>query len=78
MKSPAAVLMLLAAKKYLPTGGEALGLTLGGVPALFIAAFIVKEMPIQAVRWVVVVVVIYTGVMLLRTALAGRSAAAAA
>ena len=54
------------------------GLMLGGVPAVLIAALIVKSMPLSAVRWMVVVVVLYTAVTMLRSAVrerAGRSGA---
>jgi uncharacterized membrane protein YfcA len=44
----------------------ALGLTLGGVPGVLIAAYIFTSLPVQAVRWLVVVVVIYAAVTLLR------------
>ena len=37
-----------------------LGLALGGVPAVLVAAFIVKSLPLLYVRWLVVVVVLYT------------------
>jgi uncharacterized membrane protein YfcA len=46
----------------------ALGLGLGGVPAVLIAAYIVKELPLQYVRWLVVVVVVYAAATLLRSA----------
>jgi uncharacterized membrane protein YfcA len=46
----------------------ALGLALGGVPAVLIAALIVKSLPIQYVRWLVVFVVVYTSVTMLRSA----------
>jgi uncharacterized membrane protein YfcA len=46
----------------------ALGLALGGVPAVLIAAFIVKSLPLTAMRWLVVAVVLYTAVSLLRSA----------
>ena len=45
-----------------------LGLTLGAIPAVLVAAFIVKEMPLTMLRWLVVVVVTYAGVTLLATA----------
>ena len=45
-----------------------LGLTLGAIPAVLVAAFIVKEMPLTMLRWLVVVVVTYAGVTLLVTA----------
>ena len=47
----------------------AMGLTLAGIPALLIAAFIVRSLPIHAVRWIVIVVVLYTAVTMLE---AGR------
>lgn len=46
-----------------------LGLALGGIPAVLIAAFIVKELPIVWLRWGVVVVVLYAALLLLRSAL---------
>jgi uncharacterized membrane protein YfcA len=49
-----------------------LGLALGGVPAVLIAAFIVRSLPLVYVRWLVVVVVLYTAVSLLRSATASR------
>jgi len=50
----------------------ALGLTLGGIPAVLVAALIVKSMPIGVLRWMVVVVVLYSAAVLLRAALHGR------
>ncbi|MFI5257357.1 MAG: TSUP family transporter, partial [Gemmatimonadales bacterium] len=44
------------------------GMLIGGVPAVLIAAFIVKSMPLSAVRWLVVIVVTYTAVTLLAAA----------
>jgi len=46
----------------------ALGLTLGGVFGVLIAAYIIKSLPLGAVRWLVVFVVLYTSIMLLRSA----------
>jgi uncharacterized membrane protein YfcA len=44
-------------------------LALGSVPGVLVAAFIVKEMPLTMLRWLVVVVVTYAAVSLLFTAL---------
>ena len=55
----------------------ALGLAIGGVPAVLIAALIVKSLPIQYVRWLVVIVVVYTSTTLLRSAASEASAARA-
>ena len=45
-----------------------LGLALGGIPAVLIAAFIVRSLPLDYVRWLVVIVVVYTAATLLRSA----------
>ena len=45
-----------------------LGLALGAIPAVLVAAFIVKEMPMTMLRWLVVVVVAYAGGTLLLSA----------
>jgi uncharacterized membrane protein YfcA len=44
------------------------GMLIGGVPAVLIAAFIVKSLPLSAVRWLVVIVVTYTAITMLRAA----------
>ena len=45
----------------------ALGLALGGLPAVLIAAYLVQSLPLAAVRWLVVLVVIYTSINMLTT-----------
>jgi uncharacterized membrane protein YfcA len=52
----------------------AIGLMVGGPLAVLIAAFIVKSLPLDYVRWGVVVVVVYTAVGMLRTAAQERAA----
>ncbi|NQW05358.1 MAG: sulfite exporter TauE/SafE family protein [Acidobacteria bacterium] len=46
----------------------ALGLTLGGIPAVLVAAFIVKSMDVTTMKWLVVVVVVIAAAMMLRSA----------
>lgn len=46
----------------------ALGIAIGGIPAVLIAAFIVKSMPVELLRWLVIVVVIYAAGLMLRAA----------
>jgi uncharacterized membrane protein YfcA len=55
----------------------ALGLAIGGIPAVLIAALIVKSLPIQYVRWLVVLVVVYTSTTMLRSAVTESAAAKA-
>ena len=60
----------------------ALGLGLGGIPAVLIAAYIVKSLDLTYVRWLVVVVVLFAAFSMLRSAMveakAGRQPAGAA
>jgi uncharacterized membrane protein YfcA len=51
-----------------------LGIAIGGIPAVLVAAFVVKSLPLVWLRWGVVVVVLYAAIMLLRSAM--RPAAA--
>jgi uncharacterized membrane protein YfcA len=72
MMGSCAFLMPVASYRFVKTGKYdprgALGLTLLGLPAVAIAAFIVKELPLAAVNWLVVVVVILTAISLLVSA----------
>jgi uncharacterized membrane protein YfcA len=49
-----------------------LGLAIGGVPAVLVAAFIVKTMPVETLRWLVIVVVLYAAAVMARAAWKGR------
>lgn len=50
----------------------ATGLAIGGIPAVLVAAFIVKSMAVTTLRWLVVAVVLYAAVVMLRAAVIGR------
>ena len=52
----------------------AIGLALGGIPTVLVAAFVVKSMPLEPLRWMVTVVVVYAAVVMLRSAMLGRRA----
>jgi uncharacterized membrane protein YfcA len=64
---PVASLRFLRSKRY--ALGAALGLTLAGIPAVLVAALVVKSLPLTALRWLVAVVVIYVGLSMLYAAL---------
>ena len=64
--SPVGSFRFIKSQRYNPK--VAVALALGGVPAVIIAAYLVKSLPLGIVRWMVVVVVLYTAVMLLRSA----------
>jgi uncharacterized membrane protein YfcA len=58
--------------------GPSLGLIIGGVVGVLIAFYIVKQLPLTAMRWLVIVVVSYAAVSMLRSARAASTAAPAA
>ncbi|HEX8841719.1 MAG TPA: TSUP family transporter [Sphingomicrobium sp.] len=49
-----------------------LGLSIGGIPGVLVAAFIVKSMSLEMLRWLVIVVVLYAATVMLRAAWKGR------
>ena len=75
MMGSCAFLMPVASVRFLKAGayhpGASLAFALGGIPAVLIAAYIVKSLPLTAIRYLVVVVVLYTGVSLLLAARRG-------
>jgi uncharacterized membrane protein YfcA len=81
MMGSCAFLMPVASVRFIKSGrfdAKALvGLMLGGIPGVLIAAFLVKSMNTTAVFWLVILVVIYTATSLLRTAARERAAAGA-
>jgi uncharacterized membrane protein YfcA len=58
--------------------GPSLGLVCGGVLGVLIAFYIVKQLPLTAMRWLVIVVVSYAALSMLRSARAPAVAPAAA
>jgi uncharacterized membrane protein YfcA len=78
MMGSCAFLMPIAGWRFIKfdayTIKAALGLTIGGIPGVLAAAYIVKSLPISSLRWLVAAVVIYTAVMMLRSAFVERRA----
>ncbi len=56
----------------------ALGLAIGGVPGVLVAAYIVKSLPLVTVRWLVIVVVVYTAITMLYSAFSTQRSTAGA
>lgn len=73
MMGSCAFLMPVASARFVRVGSYsprvALGLTLGGLPGVLLATFIFKSLSVTAVRWLVVVVVIYAAFTMLRSAM---------
>jgi uncharacterized membrane protein YfcA len=63
---PISSLGFIRNQKYLPSA--ALGLAIGGVPAVLLAAYIVKSLPLDYVRWIVVLVVMLVAFTMLNAA----------
>jgi len=72
MMGSCAFLMPVGSVRFIGEGRyslpAAVGLALGGVPAVLLAAYVVRSLPLSAVRWLVIVVVVYTAAALLRAA----------
>jgi len=67
-----AFLMPAASVRFVRSGRyhlrATLGLAIAGTPAVFLAAYVVKALPLTAVKWLVVGVVVYTAAAMLRSA----------
>lgn len=76
MMGACAFLMPVSATRFIRTDRIdlriVLGLAIGGIPAVMLAAFVVESLPLTALRWGVVVVVLYAAAVLLRAAFASR------
>jgi uncharacterized membrane protein YfcA len=72
MMGSCALLMPVGGARFVRSGryhvGAAVGLAVGGIPGVLIAAFIVKSLPIAWLRWLVLFVVIYAALQMLRSA----------
>lgn len=82
MMGSCAFLMPLASVRLIQKGKYAkeavVGMLIAGIPAVFIAAFIVKSLDLAKVKWLVVIVVAYTAISLLRAARRERDTASSA
>ena len=76
MMGSCAFLMLIAGPRFVRSESyaprPALGLALGGLPGVWIAAKLVREMDLTTVRWLVLIVVTWTAASLLYAALRPR------
>ena len=63
---PAASVPFVLRGSYSPRA--ALGLAIGGVPAVLVAAYLVESLPLYWVKWLIAVVVVYTAITLLLAA----------
>jgi uncharacterized membrane protein YfcA len=72
MMGSCAMLMPIASTKFIKEDAyakkTALFITIGGLIGVLIAAYIVKSMPMDILKWVVIVVIAYTSVTMLKKA----------
>lgn len=72
MMGSCAFLMPPASVKFIKEGAynrkSALGMAIPGSVGVLIAAFVVKSLPLNILRWVVMAVVVYTSIVMLRAA----------
>jgi uncharacterized membrane protein YfcA len=72
MMGSCAFLMPPASVKFIKEGAynrkAAVGMALPSIIAVLIAAFIVKSLPLDTLRWLVIVVIVYTSTVMLRSA----------
>lgn len=63
-----------ASVKFIKEGAynrkAAVGMAIPSIIAVLIAAFIVKSLPLDMLRWLVIVVILYTSAVMLRSAYA--------
>jgi uncharacterized membrane protein YfcA len=53
--------------------GTSLGLAVGGIGGVLVAVYLVRQLPLEALRWLVFAVVLYAATSLLRSFFAGRA-----
>ena len=78
MMGACALLQPVASLRFFQTGafawGPSIGLAVGGVGGVLVAAYIVKSLPLIALRWLVIVVIAYAAIAMLRSAARSGSA----
>jgi len=76
MMGSCAFLMPPASIKFIKEGAynrkAAVAMAIPGIFAVLIAVFIVKSLPLDILRWVVIAIIMYTSVLMLRSAYIGK------
>ena len=76
MAGAAALMGATSSIRHIKTGNldlrVVMGLTIGGIPAVFVAAYLVVSMRLELLRWLVLIVVLYAAAIMLRAAILGR------
>jgi uncharacterized membrane protein YfcA len=76
MMSSGAMMAMVGSFPFMKAGrfdrNAALGLAIGGIPAVLIAGLIVQSLPLDVLRWLVVLVVVYAATTMLTSAVGAR------
>ena len=76
MMSSGAMMAMVGSFPFMKAGrfdrDAALGLVIGGVPAVLIAGLLVRSLPLDVLRWIVVLVVVYAATTMLYSAFSAR------
>ncbi len=76
MMGSCAFLMPPASAKFIKEGAynrkASVSMAIPGIIAVLIAAFVVKSLPLETLRWVVIVVIIYTSIVMFRSAMKSK------
>ncbi len=77
MMGSCAFLMPPASAKFIKEGAynrkASISMAIPGIIAVLIAAFLVKSLPLNTLRWVVIVVILYTSLIMFKSALNNRN-----
>lgn len=77
MMTATAMLMVAGSVRFITENAydpkTAVALTLAGVAGVFIAAYVIKSLPLIVLKWIVCAVVFYTSLLMLRSALIEKS-----
>jgi len=80
MAASASLILPAAALRFYRSGRfsreAAIGFAIGGIPGVLVAAFLVKDLPLSVVKWIVVGVLLYTSATLWMSSRDSSSAAA--
>jgi uncharacterized membrane protein YfcA len=78
MMGSCAFLMPIGGMRFIKEGRYSLNtaviMSVVGVPPVLIAAYVVRQLPLDSLRWLVMLVVVYTATMMLRSAHTARAA----
>ncbi len=81
MMASCAFLMPVASVKFIKEAAydrkASMAITIGGTIGVFIAAFIVKSLPLNILQWLVIGVIIYTSITMIRRSMHNTAAAGA-